>query len=63
MIKLMGWRKLLTFATVDAVLICTAGAASAAVTATTLPAMPALPTLLLLGVGLVGVTLQRGAVE
>lgn len=60
MIELSGWRRWLTCATVDAVLVCAAGAAMAApVTALTAPA-PALPILLVLGVGLMGATLRRG---
>lgn len=63
MIKLTGWRRLLTCATVDALLVVAAGAAWAAPAAAPVPASaPALPALLLLGVGLVGVTWRRGGI-
>jgi len=60
MTNLKGWRMWLTVATIDAMLVFTAGTALAA-PATAPPASgPALPILLLLGVGLVGTTLRRG---
>ena len=49
----MGWRRFLTFATIDALLMVTAGAAWAAPAAPASASAPSLPVLLLLGVGLV----------
>lgn len=61
MTKLVGWRRLLTCATIDALLVVAAGAAMAA-PATPVPgSTPAFPVLLLLGVGLIGATWRRGA--
>ena len=57
----MGWRRLLTFATIDALLVFAAGTALAAPAAALPASGPSLPTLLVLGVGLVGVTLRRQA--
>ena len=52
MTKLMGWRRLLTFATIDALLVFAAGTAVAAPAVAPPAAGPALPALLVLGVGL-----------
>ena len=60
MTKFMGWRGLVTFATVDALLIFAAGTALAAPPAALTVPGPTLPTLLVLGVGLVIATLRRG---
>lgn len=60
MTNLKGWRRLLTVTTIDAVLVFAAGTAMAD-PAVALPASgPALPVLMVLGVGLVGITLRRG---
>ncbi len=61
MTKLLGWRGLLTCATIDALLVLAAGAAWAAPTAPVPAATPALPVLLVLGVGLVSAGWRRGA--
>ncbi len=63
MTKHMGWRRLLTFATVDALLVVTAGTAWAAPAAPVSAATPSLPVLLVLGVGLVGAGLRRDATD
>jgi hypothetical protein len=61
MIELMGWRRWLTFATIDVLLVFAATAAWAA-PASHLPVYaPTLPTLLLVGVGLFGASLGRRA--
>lgn len=60
MTKYVDWRRLVTFATVDALLVVAAGAAWAAPAATPVAASaPALPALLLLGIGLVCVAWRR----
>lgn len=60
MTNLKGWRRLLTVTTIDAVLVFAAGTAMAD-PAVALPASgPTLPVLMVLGVGLVGITLRRG---
>jgi len=61
MTERMGWRGLLTFATIDALLVVAASTAWAAPAATPAASGPTLPTLLLLGVGLVGATWRRDA--
>jgi hypothetical protein len=63
MTKLISWRNLVTFATIDAFLVFAAGSAMAAPGATLPAAGSSLPTLLLLGVGLISATLRRGAAE
>ncbi len=63
MIKLVGWRRLLTCATIDAVLVVAAGTAWAAPAAPVPAATAALPALLLLGVGLVSAKWRRGAAD
>jgi hypothetical protein len=60
MTKFTGWGGLLTFATIDAWLVFTAGAALAAPAAALPGSDPTLPTLLVLGVGLVVASLRRG---
>ncbi|MGA3400321.1 MAG: hypothetical protein ABSC95_13960 [Acetobacteraceae bacterium] len=63
MTKLMGWRKLLTFVTIDALLVVTAGAAWAAPAMPTPASTPALPVLLVLGVGLVSARWRQDATD
>jgi hypothetical protein len=59
MTNIMRWRGLLTFATVDALLIFAAGTALAAPPSALPASSPAMPTLLVLGVGLVVASLRR----
>jgi hypothetical protein len=61
MTELMGWRRWLTCATIDALLVCAATAAWAAPASHTPAYAPALPTLLVVGVGLFGASLGRHA--
>lgn len=63
MTKFMGWRRFLTFATIDVFLMVTAGAAWAASAAPSSAATPSLPVLLLLGVGLVSASRRHDATE
>ena len=56
----MGWRRLLTWATIDVLLLIGAGSAIAAPVGPTPSAgVTALPALLMLGVGLCGIPLRR----
>ena len=60
MTNTMGWRRLLTCATIDILLITAAGTAMAApVAAASSAGTPVLPTLLLIGVGVCGIPLRR----
>jgi hypothetical protein len=61
MTKLLGWRGLLTCATIDALLVLAAGTAWAAPTAPVPAATPTLSVLLVLGVGLVSAGWPRRA--
>jgi hypothetical protein len=63
MTTIIGWRRFLTFATIDALLIVTAGAAWAAPAAPASAPAPSLPLLLLLGVGLVSAGWRRDAAD
>jgi hypothetical protein len=60
MINISGWRRFVTYATIDIVLLVAAGSAMAAPAVhTPAAAAPVLPALLMLGVGLCGLPLRR----
>jgi hypothetical protein len=61
MTELMGWRRWLTFATIDVLLVFAATTAFAASASHPPVYAPALPTLLVVGVGLFGASLGRHA--